>query len=173
MNLILWPDCLCNYKVYLTNQLLYRAWSVAVYTFCPYAILSWDMFPILPQVQTRSADEPMTTFVFCNECGNRWKVRFLLLFICCFHIHLFEASFWFILDFFFFLSCSSAEEGADVINAAKWLYFWTITSYHQPIGTFRFFGLQRITAATDTINVFYHCFGVDQNNVLCFNLTYS
>lgn len=25
------------------------------------------------QVQTRSADEPMTTFVFCNECGNRWK----------------------------------------------------------------------------------------------------
>uniref|UniRef100_A0A8C9TT43 Transcription elongation factor n=1 Tax=Scleropages formosus TaxID=113540 RepID=A0A8C9TT43_SCLFO len=26
------------------------------------------------QVQTRSADEPMTTFVFCNECGNRWKV---------------------------------------------------------------------------------------------------
>ncbi|CAJ0945587.1 unnamed protein product [Ranitomeya imitator] len=27
------------------------------------------------QVQTRSADEPMTTFVFCNECGNRWKER--------------------------------------------------------------------------------------------------
>lgn len=26
------------------------------------------------QVQTRSADEPMTTFVFCNQCGNRWKV---------------------------------------------------------------------------------------------------
>ncbi|XP_003740270.1 transcription elongation factor S-II [Galendromus occidentalis] len=25
------------------------------------------------QVQTRSADEPMTTFAFCNECGNRWK----------------------------------------------------------------------------------------------------
>ncbi|XP_053571018.1 transcription elongation factor A protein 1 isoform X2 [Bombina bombina] len=25
------------------------------------------------QVQTRSADEPMTTFVFCNICGNRWK----------------------------------------------------------------------------------------------------
>ncbi|XP_005107044.1 transcription elongation factor S-II [Aplysia californica] len=25
------------------------------------------------QVQTRSADEPMTTFVYCNECGNRWK----------------------------------------------------------------------------------------------------
>uniref|UniRef100_A0A3P9K8V0 Transcription elongation factor n=1 Tax=Oryzias latipes TaxID=8090 RepID=A0A3P9K8V0_ORYLA len=28
------------------------------------------------QVQTRSADEPMTTFVFCNQCGNRWKVCF-------------------------------------------------------------------------------------------------
>ena len=25
------------------------------------------------QVQTRSADEPMTTFVLCNECGRRWK----------------------------------------------------------------------------------------------------
>ncbi|XP_014671244.1 PREDICTED: transcription elongation factor A protein 1-like isoform X3 [Priapulus caudatus] len=25
------------------------------------------------QVQTRSADEPMTTFVFCLECGHRWK----------------------------------------------------------------------------------------------------
>ncbi|XP_047187321.1 transcription elongation factor A protein 2 isoform X4 [Scophthalmus maximus] len=27
------------------------------------------------QVQTRSADEPMTTFVLCNSCGNRWKVK--------------------------------------------------------------------------------------------------
>uniref|UniRef100_A0A8C2YS75 Transcription elongation factor n=1 Tax=Chinchilla lanigera TaxID=34839 RepID=A0A8C2YS75_CHILA len=26
------------------------------------------------QMQTRSADEPMTTFVLCNECGHRWKV---------------------------------------------------------------------------------------------------
>lgn len=25
------------------------------------------------QMQTRSADEPMTTFVCCIECGNRWK----------------------------------------------------------------------------------------------------
>ncbi|KAI8811494.1 transcription factor S-II-domain-containing protein [Cladochytrium replicatum] len=25
------------------------------------------------QKQTRSADEPMTTFVVCKECGNRWK----------------------------------------------------------------------------------------------------
>lgn len=25
------------------------------------------------QMQTRSADEPMTTFVYCMECGNRWK----------------------------------------------------------------------------------------------------
>ena len=25
------------------------------------------------QLQTRSADEPMTTFVSCLVCGNRWK----------------------------------------------------------------------------------------------------
>jgi transcription elongation factor S-II len=25
------------------------------------------------QMQTRSADEPMTTFVSCLTCGNRWK----------------------------------------------------------------------------------------------------
>lgn len=25
------------------------------------------------QLQTRSADEPMTTFVLCNDCGHRWK----------------------------------------------------------------------------------------------------
>lgn len=25
------------------------------------------------ELQTRSADEPMTTFVTCLECGNRWK----------------------------------------------------------------------------------------------------
>jgi transcription elongation factor S-II len=25
------------------------------------------------QLQTRSADEPMTTFVTCLECGNRWR----------------------------------------------------------------------------------------------------
>jgi len=25
------------------------------------------------QLQTRSSDEPMTTFCLCNNCGNRWK----------------------------------------------------------------------------------------------------
>ena len=26
------------------------------------------------QLQTRSADEPMTTFCVCEHCGHRWKV---------------------------------------------------------------------------------------------------
>lgn len=37
--------------------------------------LAAPLIRILSQVQTRSSDEPMTTFVVCNECGNRWKVR--------------------------------------------------------------------------------------------------
>ena len=31
------------------------------------------------QAQTRSADEPMTTFCYCNDCGHRWKVKIFLL----------------------------------------------------------------------------------------------
>lgn len=36
------------------------------------------------QMQTRSADEPMTTFVTCVNCGNHWKVcrkRHMSLFV--------------------------------------------------------------------------------------------
>lgn len=40
----------------------------------PPAVLSSPFPRVPPQVQTRSSDEPMTTFVVCNECGNRWKV---------------------------------------------------------------------------------------------------
>ena len=28
---------------------------------------------VYSEMQTRSADEPMTTFAFCQECGHRWK----------------------------------------------------------------------------------------------------
>ena len=41
--------------------------------FC--VLLSSQPASFLLQLQTRSADEPMTTFVYCNECGHRWKVR--------------------------------------------------------------------------------------------------
>lgn len=51
--------------------------SYLVWTF--YGIIKSNIFHLLLlQVQTRSADEPMTTFVVCNECGNRWKVWCLL-----------------------------------------------------------------------------------------------
>uniref|UniRef100_A0A8C2CSD1 Transcription elongation factor A (SII), 3 n=1 Tax=Cyprinus carpio TaxID=7962 RepID=A0A8C2CSD1_CYPCA len=40
------------------------------------------------QVQTRSADEPMTTFVLCNECGNRWKVRKICFGSCIYYVFL-------------------------------------------------------------------------------------
>ena len=33
------------------------------------------------QLQTRSADEPMTVFANCNECGNRLVFKYLLTLI--------------------------------------------------------------------------------------------
>lgn len=33
------------------------------------------------QAQTRSADEPMTTFCTCQPCGHQWRVSFEILFL--------------------------------------------------------------------------------------------
>ena len=47
---------------------------------CSYTQVNTDhiILPLLlvtySQAQTRSADEPMTTFAYCNDCGYRWKV---------------------------------------------------------------------------------------------------
>ncbi|XP_075819557.1 transcription elongation factor A protein 2 isoform X5 [Microtus pennsylvanicus] len=38
------------------------------------AITPQQIAVMTSEVQTRSSDEPMTTYVVCNECGNRWKV---------------------------------------------------------------------------------------------------
>lgn len=35
----------------------------------PVWMMNFELRPHVP----RSADEPMTTFVLCNECGKRWK----------------------------------------------------------------------------------------------------
>lgn len=43
----------------------------------PGCVLLSSVGPVCFQVQTRSADEPMTTFVLCNGCGNRWKVSWV------------------------------------------------------------------------------------------------
>ena len=32
-----------------------------------------EIIPKKKSLQTRSADEPMTTFVTCIRCSNRWK----------------------------------------------------------------------------------------------------
>jgi len=43
------------------------------FTITVYEVFSQPFYVML-QAQTRSADEPMTTFVYCNDCGHRWKV---------------------------------------------------------------------------------------------------
>uniref|UniRef100_A0AAY4ECK9 Transcription elongation factor A (SII), 2 n=1 Tax=Denticeps clupeoides TaxID=299321 RepID=A0AAY4ECK9_9TELE len=41
------------------------------------ALQTGDDYKTIGADCTRSADEPMTTFVVCNGCGNRWKVCIL------------------------------------------------------------------------------------------------
>lgn len=53
------------------------AWIKVCLSILPAKHKSFWFFCVIFQVQTRSADEPMTTFVFCNQCGNRWKVSLL------------------------------------------------------------------------------------------------
>ena len=84
-----------NYKphelVFMTHQeLCPEKWEELIETkkkrdeniFCPKISAAVDGFTCHKcksqkctyyQMQTRSADEPMTTFVSCLECGNRWR----------------------------------------------------------------------------------------------------
>lgn len=34
------------------------------------------------EMQTRSADEPMTLFIHCVECGNSWKIQISIIYLC-------------------------------------------------------------------------------------------
>lgn len=61
------------------------------------------------QVQTRSADEPMTTFVLCNECGNRWKVRLSLCFNKSYLLYFLKSFQKYCFNTFFSLNFSSAD----------------------------------------------------------------
>ena len=59
------------------DNLMYNLCGIHTCTVCKCILTSHIacMYSFVSHAQTRSADEPMTTFVYCNECGNRWKVR--------------------------------------------------------------------------------------------------
>lgn len=70
-----WPDCMLPSML---NQSTFSRISISLNCLLEqFDTQKWFMHVSHFQVQTRSADEPMTTFVFCNQCGNRWKVRWL------------------------------------------------------------------------------------------------
>ena len=66
--------------VTLTTTLLSdnQWWSLLEFLFTPLPCPALYYPPLTghfihPCLLSRSADEPMTTFVLCNECGKRWK----------------------------------------------------------------------------------------------------
>ena len=54
------------------------------------------------QVQTRSADEPMTTFCFCNECGHRWKFCWDIYFIIYLYVYVCTYVYFILYRYFLF-----------------------------------------------------------------------
>lgn len=68
-----WASVRCHGYILIVKYL--QVWVLACSVWCCHEWTVHVFFFFCPfQVQTRSADEPMTTFVFCNDCGNRWKV---------------------------------------------------------------------------------------------------
>ena len=70
-----------SYFMYIHVQCASVSWPVIFHvhtcTVCKCILTSHTACTcsFVSQTQTRSADELMTTFVYCNEYGNRWKVR--------------------------------------------------------------------------------------------------
>ncbi len=104
---------ICMYKSYsfaLTPPLRHQhPWC---FHYMWYSIIMWPSYCFRIQAQTRSADEPMTTFAYCNDCGNRWKVYI-------FNAQIQVPTAWALFYYCLLSSCSFAD-WQNIICLAQW-----------------------------------------------------